>query len=329
MEKNRIFATGGTEDTEKSSWFDIIPLWSLCTLWLMVLFLYGCGDMQTENHVSVASGNLILTKDHGGNGPAWGLSSCESCHPLSVIHRNAGTNTREMTKAKGYDTCAGCHGDNGAGLERRCLICHNQTGAHSHNFVPGSSGTLTDANCLVCHDASDMNGVFELNTDLKSFADSNGFYTAYQSGPDFCFRCHNRDHQQAGFGIVGTAYNDPKVAIEDDYIHIDAHGYIDGSGAGTYTGLRDGYSYKNLVNCSDCHSMHGTGNEKLIMDRKSGYAINTGNGDYSQLCVLCHSMKTVIDLGGVDTGNGLSGVHLVGQDCRPCHTHGEEVQAGL
>lgn len=321
-----------------------VPLW-------FFFMACGCGNVQTENRVSSQSGNLILAKEHGGNGSAWGFPSCESCHPIPAIHKDLVTSTREMVKAKGYDTCAGCHGDNGTGISRRCLICHNlvdmltvpyQTTRHSHNFVSGFTGNLTDANCMVCHDASDMDGVFELNTDLKSLDDPNGFYTPYQSEADFCFRCHNRDHQQAGFSIVDTAYNDARVAIEDDYIHIDAHGQIDGNGAGTYSGLRDGYSYKATVNCSDCHSLHGTRNKKLIIDtsmagvrrlspgfRTNGYSVNTDNGDLSQLCVLCHSMTTVIDSGGTNAGNGLSGVHLVGQDCRPCHTHGEEVQAGL
>ncbi|VAX00922.1 hypothetical protein MNBD_GAMMA19-188 [hydrothermal vent metagenome] len=88
--------------------------------------------------------------------------------------------------------------------------------------------------------------------------------------------------------------------------------------------------------------MHGTDNTRLIIDnslkgvtqldqsiRETPHRVIIKNGDYSQLCVLCHQMKVILDDGDLETGNGLSGVHEVGSDCRTCHTHGEAVQAGL
>ncbi len=103
-----------------------------------------------------------------------------------------------------------------------------------------------------------------------------------------------------------------------------------------------------MVNCTDCHALHGTHNKQLIIDsskkgvrgladslRNKPHAINTDAvngtvaGDYGQLCVLCHKMKVINDSGAQDAGNGLSGVHEVNSDCRDCHTHGEATQIGL
>jgi len=53
------------------------------------------------------------------------------------------------------------------------------------------------------------------------------------------------------------------------------------------------------------------------------------SGDYSQLCVTCHQMQDIVEQGAQNTGNGLSGVHQVGGDCRVCHVHGMAVQTGL
>jgi len=217
-----------------------------------------------------------------------------------------------------------------------------QSGGHSHNFVSGAPGRLADADCLICHDASDMNGAFDPERDLTRFGDKRGALSPYFSETDFCLRCHNRDHQQAGFEMGGRAYEDPVVAMEDNYSHTDYHGFLNSSGMGTYAGLRSGYRYGSVVRCSDCHSLHGTDNNALIIDNSvdgakdlpsdpggGPYAVDTSGGDFSQLCVLCHRMEIVIDSGDVDAGNGLSGVHEVGIDCRPCHTHGEAVQSGL
>ena len=320
------------------------------TCCLVVLLLTGCGggSGDDDSPVSLASGNLILDATHGGEGAAWGLPDCSACHALSSIHEEADL-IRGLVREKGYLSCAGCHGSNGTDSVRRCTLCHNQAdlptapylqGAHAHNFNDGVG--LVDSQCLDCHDASDMDGRFEVNRDLTRYPDASQIAAPYASISDFCLRCHNRDHQQPGFEIAGSAVDDPLIAIEDDYRYIDNHGFIDGTGTGTYAGLRDRYVYASRVECSDCHAMHGTGNDGLIIDsslkgvsqldpllRNQPYSVSVSGGDTSQLCVLCHQMSLVLDDGAVDTGNGLSGVHQVGGDCLACHSHGEAVQAGL
>ena len=320
---------------------------------LLLILLSGCGDQQGKtNSVSLESGNLLLTESHGDQGAAWGLHDCVACHAMDVIHEGADL-IRDIVRDKGYVTCTGCHGRNGSheSEPRQCLVCHNNDdlpqspqlqGLHTHDFSIDESTALDDEQCLHCHVAPDMDGEFELNRDLTGYPDVSNVVSSYSSTSDFCLRCHNRDHQQTEFEITERSFDDPLVAIEDAFLFVDQHGEVDGSGVRTYAGLRSGYEYQSAVACTDCHAMHGTNNEKLIIDRSDKgatlleaslrdvpYEVAVVDGDYSQLCVLCHQMEVVLDSGGVDTGNGLSGVHEVASDCRTCHTHGEAVQAGL
>ncbi|VAW95483.1 hypothetical protein MNBD_GAMMA20-1465 [hydrothermal vent metagenome] len=318
-------------------------------LLLSVLALSGCDSDPHESTVSLQSGHLILDSGHGNGGSAWGLVDCAACHPLSLIHRRA-LRIRDMVRDKGFDSCTGCHGGNGTRQPRRCVLCHNPddlpshplgNGVNGHDFVKSSREPLNDEQCLVCHVASDMNGYFDINRDLTRLVDVNGLATHYASLSDFCLRCHNRDHQQAGFEITTTALDDPLIAIEDAWRYADKHGWIDGGGR-TYAGLRDAYVYTSRVACTDCHVMHGTQNTGLIIDRSDkgasrlmvafsqrAWPVVIREGDFSQLCVLCHAMKIPLEQGGLDAGNGLRGVHRVGEDCRPCHQHGEALQAGM
>ncbi|SEH07939.1 cytochrome c3 family protein [Candidatus Venteria ishoeyi] len=310
---------------------------------LMAFMLYGCGGGETgQVPISTTTGNLILQAEHGVDGAAYGLSDCGACHALAVIHKQA-PQIRGMVAAKGFNSCTGCHGDNGTEEPRACLICHNATdlpqspqlsGQYAHLFQEHNS--LSDADCVTCHQASDMDGVFEPQVDLTHYAGGN----AYNNSSEFCLRCHNRDNHQAGFEFNQQDYDSPLIAMADNYHFIDKHGWVDGVGQRTYSGLRPGYTYQTLVACTDCHAMHGTTNQHLIIDQASKgasrlspdfstYPVSIHEGNYAQLCVLCHQMETSIVQGDMDAGNGLSGVHLVNGDCRPCHTHGEAVQAGL
>ncbi len=320
---------------------------------MIITLLSACGvnDGQSGT-VSVESGNLILTASHGGNGAAWRLPDCAACHAMTEIHEKV-ENIRRIVRKKGYTTCSGCHGRNGSNESepRRCVICHNNNdlphtpwlqGKHAHTFTAGETTLLNDDQCVDCHVASDMNGLFELNRDLTGYTDNTQTVSGYNSISEFCLRCHNRDHQQTGFEIIGGDFNDPLIAVEDAFYFIDQHGIADGTGLRIYAGLRPGYEYRTVVACTDCHAMHGTDNTRLIIDnslkgvtrldkaiRETAHRVTIKNGDYSQLCVLCHQMKVILDDGDLETGNGLSGVHEVGSDCRTCHTHGEAVQAGL
>lgn len=327
-------------------------------LWSTLLFVgvgVFVGIVWAANLIDISpdEGRLIMSERHEG----WGKERCQSCHVRSLIHKNAPA-IRGIVRDKGYETCAGCHGSNGTTAERRCVICHNandlpstpiQSGKHAHNFVRNQGGadtqnqnatyTLNDSQCLTCHEASDMNGRWDINVDLTRLPDQWGSRSEYTRESEFCLRCHNRDHQLAGFPIRGD-YLDPIIAIEDSWHYIDKHGFTSGSGQRTYAGLRAPYRYRMNLACTECHAMHSTENAKLILDdsrkgafyspfRHESVSVRSFNGDYSQLCVLCHQMDILLEDGGLDTGNGLFGVHQVGSDCTLCHTHWRAAQAGL
>ena len=321
-----------------------------CLLLLSAACSENSGTRVDTLNTELDKGNIILSNAHGGEGAAWAQADCASCHPLSVIHIKV-SKIKGIVENKGYKSCMGCHGDNGTGQERPCVMCHNeqdlathpeQQGEFSHGFKSKQTGSLPDQHCLSCHKASDMNGIFSLNRDLTHYKDKLGEFSDYSSISEFCLRCHNRDHQQAGFEIHSNSFNDPLTAMRDYFLSVDKHGYKEGSGQRLYAGLRDSYTYQSTVECTDCHSMHGTTNDRLIIHKSNQgveklnlsiknkpYPVRVSDGNSAELCVLCHKMKIISDDGDADTGNGLSGVHDVSSDCQQCHRHGEAVQAGF
>ncbi|HEB78753.1 MAG TPA: hypothetical protein ENI90_09535 [Methylothermaceae bacterium] len=312
-------------------------------LLLCCLFIQSAPAVENRD-VSLEAGQLLLTDRHSG----WGKSKCVSCHILSRIHQDA-PHIRTIVRKKGYKTCTGCHGSNGTDQPRRCLICHNtqdlpfvpqQTGIHQHDFNIDIDQPLEDRHCLVCHQKPDMDGNWEIATDLTDIPDANGLKEPYRHESEFCLRCHNRFHQQPGFPVRSRSLQDPLTMIADTWRHMDEHGIPSGSGKRIYAGLRPPYRYGVTLACTDCHAMHGTDNPKHIIDNSSkgafaleirddGIGVEVYGGDYSQLCVLCHEMKQPLEDALLDTGNGLSGVHRVGDDCRLCHTHGKPGMTGL
>jgi hypothetical protein len=312
------------------------------------------GSVTADYSVSTATGNLLLTPNHGGDGSAWGKPGCANCHFLPEIHKRAPA-IRGIVRRKGSETCTACHGSNGTAAARRCTVCHNngdlplspiQTGRKTHDFTVSGAHALGDRECLTCHVKSDMDGNLEPAVDLTPVRDAEGRPTPNGSITDFCLRCHNRDHRPRGVSIRTRprfGVNDPLTAIEDNYQFIDRHGFVDG-GRGPYVGLRGNrYRYPDEVACTDCHVMHGTQNRKLILDdprkgatrmvpslRTPAYSVRVRNGNYAELCVLCHDMENpAVEQGALDAGNGLTGVHDVSSDCTECHTHGEPVKGGL
>jgi len=319
----------------------------------IIVLLFSIILLFCQITISAASDNLLLDRNHGGDGSAWGNEHCDSCHLINFIHDNTSTKLRNLVREKSYHSCAGCHGNNGTALHRKCIICHNQNdldyaseqkGDNSHNFKSPDKKNfrLGDEECLDCHNASNMDGEFEFNIDLTRFDNQYGHPSDYKTGSDFCLACHNRDHQQNGFEMSTDNYRDPLIAMEDNYHFIDKHGIGKGSGQRTYSGLRKKYNYPAVISCTDCHAMHGTHNDKLIIGnafngasrlskqiKEQHIIIDAPNGEYAQLCVVCHAMEQIIEEGDIDTGNGLSGVHQAAGSCQDCHRHGMAVQTGL
>lgn len=307
--------------------------WAVLLCWCAVEIGWG-------REVSWAQNNLLVTPRH----PGWRMEDCSACHVLSQIHKEA-PSIRGIARRKGYAACTGCHGQNGTLAQRRCQVCHNEhdlpasprlTGAHQHDFTRDQDHPLADQDCLVCHEAADMDGRWEIAVDLTQFAKP----LTYRQESEFCLACHNRDHQRPGFSVRQRDYQDPLTAVAETWQVMDEHGWPSGTGERTYAGLRLPYHYGQELACSECHAMHGTENDKLILDdsrkgvfalptRGIGYPVRVEEGDYAPLCVLCHQMRVPVEAALEDAGNGLSGVHKVGEDCRPCHAHGRPGMTGL
>ncbi len=322
---------------------DLNLLTLVLVLQLATVFLVGCADKENDDQLS----DLLLNKNHD-DGAAWGLASCSSCHAIAGLHSDVDW-VRTVVLKKGYGSCTGCHGSNGTPQERQCDICHNEidlpesldrSGTHRHNFRVQGQNISTEQSCVVCHKASDMNGVFDPKIDLSAIPNASGVVTSSASNTEFCLSCHNRHQQQGDFQFVDKAFDDPLIAMRDNYRFIDVHGEKSGDGEGIFRGLRGLYEYASMVECVDCHVMHGTDNSSLIIDRVSKGAkllvsdmsdihVSTENGNLAQLCVVCHLMDQPQDSADHDTGNGLAGVHQSDGECLSCHSHGEAIQVGL
>ena len=325
------------------------------SLYLIVLFvcLTLSGQTVFARDVSLENNQLILTPNHGDDGSAWRQSDCVNCHVRRNIHRaDAAAPIHDIVLEAGYDSCTGCHGQNGTAAKRECVICHNSDllpsnpimeESKNHNFSVDKDSDLTDKNCIACHESSDMDGEFEANVDLTHYVAQSGLDLPYRNQTEFCLRCHNLDKQQPDFEMEARFPRDPLVMMELNYRYIDKHGYPKGSGERIYAGLRESdYEYATLVECTDCHVMHGTHNKKLIMDRSDTGAlllnsdlreqpvdIDVEKGNYAQHCVVCHESEFSVEATDEDTGNGLNGVHRVSGSCLDCHVHGMAVQTGL
>lgn len=261
--------------------FMVLGFKFLCFMMLLLTFAL---QPAWARAVSQAEGHLALTKNHGG-GEGWGKAKCASCHALFRLHDTV-PKIKGLVEKTGFDSCAGCHGKNGASLKQECVICHNnsempglpyRTGKHRHDFSLLKTKPTTDEQCLGCHETSDMDGNFELNQDLTLFKDETGFKEPYTNISEFCVRCHTESNPNKKYPIKHAGRRDQALRAETDYRLIDKHGVKAGLGNGEqlgadaaalYYGLRkENYSYQSVVECVDCHAMHGTNNaSNLIID---------------------------------------------------------------
>ena len=122
-----------------------------------------------------------------------------------------------------------------------------------------------------------MDGKFELNQDLTLFKDDKGVKEPYKNISEFCVRCHTESNPNKKYPIVHAGRRDQALLSERNYREIDKHGIKKGLGKGDktgvelaalYYGLRSNkYKYHSVVECVDCHTMHGTNNaSNLIID---------------------------------------------------------------
>lgn len=74
-----------------------------------------------DDMLASPEGLLLTVEEHEAG---WGNDACTQCHALETTHRSNCTSEptidmeaiREEAEDGAYETCAGCHGDNGVGL---------------------------------------------------------------------------------------------------------------------------------------------------------------------------------------------------------------------
>ncbi len=206
-----------------SSWYrPFITFLLLGFVWLPLLRLIQPAEAAKTLDVSLEKGQLLLTPRHGGDGMGWGKEKCVACHFLNSIHKEA-PNIRSIVDRKGFETCTGCHGQNGTQAVRQCAICHNGKdlpdspllqGKHTHDFSVQEVKALNDANCMICHVSSDMDGTFEPDVDLTLPKQAQQLEIPFQNVSEFCVRCHNQNHQQPGFPMQARFPRDPLVTMD-------------------------------------------------------------------------------------------------------------------
>lgn len=255
-----------------------------CLPGLMLIACLGLliGQPAQAGVVSQEGGNLLVDRSHG-NGEAWGKSKCSNCHTLQRMHAGV-PKIKAVVDSRGFTTCTGCHGSNGTKASRQCTTCHNSKdmplsplrgGKHRHDFNTVKDFKTSSKQCVVCHDNSDMDGTFELDKDLAMFDDAIYGEMPYQSISEFCLRCHNDEHQQKAWPLKNAKPRDQSLRADDYFHRVDVHGVPGGDGRGWYNGLRSGtYEYKSVVECTDCHTLHGTKNPNLIIeDARQGLSL--------------------------------------------------------
>lgn len=271
-------------------------------------------------------------------------------------------------------SCLACHDTNGLDplTSRECLICHGDSdilpGAelfkkeHAHSITNIGGGTIGDADCVVCHERSNMDGTFDINEDLTRFKAG----VAYETINDFCLACHDIDgvSLSADRVILPPKLRFPELPQEPVFTDIkrsflgagstdaeredtaDFHGFRTGTAQEdkpvVYLGepniYRAGYDADMILQCTDCHLVHTSGNPYLITESADsaseltdetalGATVSVSERNFEQLCAVCHTHPD-----GGEVGNSLRGsVHLAGYvgDCVSCHYHGAGYIADL
>lgn len=85
---------------------------------LLAALTAGCGTECDRGDMLASPEGLLVTADEHPDG--WGRTECDECHALEVVHRSSCTEgvdlaaVRARVDDEGLESCAGCHGDNGA-----------------------------------------------------------------------------------------------------------------------------------------------------------------------------------------------------------------------
>lgn len=194
------------------------------------------------------------------------LSGCPSCH------NPHGSSFKKLLPEAGGKVCFQCHSDIGEKIEkakfvhapvkteRACASCHSPHSSDNDKLLakPGKDlclechkniikknmkvlhGPITAGKCTPCHDPHGSKYPKMLAKEFPS-----DVYAPYtDSEYELCFSCHNRDMLRFPDTSFATGFRDGERNLH--YLHVN--------------------NKEKGRTCRLCHSVHGSGNPKLIVD---------------------------------------------------------------
>ncbi|WP_456436187.1 cytochrome c3 family protein [Thermovibrio ammonificans] len=272
-----------------------------------LLFVAGCSGLgSTSVHYTdfgadyAEKGGTYLTPENHPDG--WGQSDCLGCHQnfkhtMATVDLSVDQYQKLIDDAvnavgvgNAIGVCSACHGTNGvSGVQRQCLVCHDQMGNLIH-FYRGTSqrthalhdfngnGRIDDFDCTVCHWQPDMDGLVEPGTDFAHF---NGI--SYKNVQDLCLTCHsNTWGALSGEPLAdtnGDGKADAAVSPKEAPPNVASLWSGDWHGQNDYTTGEKSFKPIDLsgqllfhvqhapLECSQCHNPHASNNDNLIIEK--------------------------------------------------------------
>ncbi|HWR35347.1 MAG TPA: DmsE family decaheme c-type cytochrome [Clostridia bacterium] len=225
------------------------------SVWVFAALLLLLGAVQLMA-AKRDKNNATQTKDQpksalagAAAGQFVGADTCKGCHEDQFRTIDATPHYRTTLKGRGEDAhgCESCHGPGAAHVEA------GGDKSKIFTFTEASPQEVTDR-CLTCHESN-----LEQMTFQRSVHNKNGVtctschsphharerqYLMVQKQPELCYSCHGEQ--------------------KSEFIKPFRHRVNEG-----------------LVNCSDCHNVHGGSVSKQLRTQ----------ADQSQACFKCHSDK--------------------------------------
>jgi len=270
---------------------------------LLVAGCSGAGSVSVHYNDLGANfaerGGVYLTPENHPDG--WGQKDCLLCHQdfkhtMATADLSVDQYQKLITGAvdavgasNAIAVCSACHGTNGvSGVQRRCLVCHDQmdnllhfykgtsTKAHAHDF--NGNGRIDDFDCVVCHWQPDMDGLVEPSVDLASIGG-----TVKKSVQGLCLTCHSVSWSSLKGGPLADTNGDGKpdalVSTNETAPDVSINWISDLHGEGLSNSTTSLFKQIDLsgqllfhaqhaaLECSQCHNPHASDNDNLIIEK--------------------------------------------------------------
>jgi predicted CXXCH cytochrome family protein len=180
---------------------------------------------------------------------------CYMCH--TDIQENSGTMPVVHGPMNDKASCMNCHNPHSSPRDKLlinsandlCLSCHNKTIVTDSLKIKNIRQVITNARsvhqaieggCVTCHNPHSS----EKRTLLVADYPADQYVKASAETYELCFMCHDTDLLEAKTTEYGTGFRNAKTNLH--YVHV---------------------NQEKGRSCSMCHDVHGSQNEKLIIDK--------------------------------------------------------------